>query len=127
MYDVCLHFSELRFLFVSLFLSFVAAIEEPVTSTNSYLLESDKLRFKKILENGFKLEDLPSVYYAVQGYKLLNEATPKASVRMKNFIFSNFYIKQLFDVMKIAYVLNSHDSITISLSEETINFLNKLV
>jgi len=38
------------------------------------------VRLKSILEPGFQLKDVPTVYYAASGYKLLGEAIPKADV-----------------------------------------------
>lgn len=49
-------------------------------STNSYLSVTDKARLKGILEPGFQLQNVPSVYYAISGYKLLGETIPKTDV-----------------------------------------------
>ncbi|KAL7288119.1 hypothetical protein TKK_0017782 [Trichogramma kaykai] len=43
------------------------------TSTNSYLTKDDKLRLKKVLEPGFKFQDLASLHYAIVGYKHMKE------------------------------------------------------
>lgn len=51
-------------------------------STNSYLSIADRSRLKSILESGFQLEDASTVYYAVSGYKLLEEAVPKTDVNI---------------------------------------------
>ncbi|XP_015115503.1 dolichyl-diphosphooligosaccharide--protein glycosyltransferase subunit 2 [Diachasma alloeum] len=49
------------------------------TTTNSYLSETDRARLRGVVEPGFKLTDVASVYHAVLGYKLLNEAIPRPS------------------------------------------------
>lgn len=67
-----------------------AAFSEVTQSTNSYLSLTDRTRLRSILESGFKLDDVSSVYYAVSGYKLLGEAISKADVIV--FFSSNFYI-----------------------------------
>ncbi|XP_032674890.1 dolichyl-diphosphooligosaccharide--protein glycosyltransferase subunit 2 [Odontomachus brunneus] len=58
-------------------------------STNSYLSIADKARLKSILEPGFQLQDISTVYYAVSGYKLLGEAIPKTDTICKYLIKSN--------------------------------------
>lgn len=57
-----------------------SAFSEVSQSTNSYLSVADRVRLKSILEPGFQLKDVPTVYYAASGYKLLGEAIPKADV-----------------------------------------------
>ncbi|XP_011308202.1 dolichyl-diphosphooligosaccharide--protein glycosyltransferase subunit 2 [Fopius arisanus] len=52
---------------------------EVPTSTNSYLSQIDRARLRQVVEPGFKLTDVASVYHAVLGYKLLNEAIPNPS------------------------------------------------
>lgn len=59
-----------------------SAFSEVAYSTNSYLSTADRLRLKNILESGFQLEDVSTVYYAVSGYKLLGEAVPKTDVNL---------------------------------------------
>ncbi|XP_063978196.1 dolichyl-diphosphooligosaccharide--protein glycosyltransferase subunit 2 [Diachasmimorpha longicaudata] len=49
------------------------------TTTNTYLSETDRIRLRGVVEPGLKLTDVASVYHAVLGYKLLNEAVPKPS------------------------------------------------
>jgi len=56
------------------------AFSEVMQSTNSYLSMADRMHLKNILESGFQLDDVPSVYYAVSGYKLLGEVVSKADV-----------------------------------------------
>ena len=70
-------FIGLAILVVSLF-----AQDTPssTSSTSSYLTESDKLRLKKVIEPGFTLTDAASTYYAVVGYKLIQEPIPKPAV-----------------------------------------------
>jgi hypothetical protein len=68
-----------------------SAVSEVAHSTSSYLSTADRLRLKNILESGFQLEDVSTVYYAVSGYKLLGEAIPKTDVNI--FLF---YIKYQF-------------------------------
>ncbi|XP_011141992.1 dolichyl-diphosphooligosaccharide--protein glycosyltransferase subunit 2 [Harpegnathos saltator] len=62
---------------------------EVLLSTNSYLSVADKARLKNILEPGFQLQDVPTVYYAVSGYKFLGEAIPKTDAICKYLIKSN--------------------------------------
>ncbi|XP_012231196.2 dolichyl-diphosphooligosaccharide--protein glycosyltransferase subunit 2 [Linepithema humile] len=66
-----------------------SALSEVAHSTNSYLSTADRLRLKSILESGFQLEDVSTVYYAVSGYKLLGEAVPKTDAICKYLIKSN--------------------------------------
>jgi len=65
------------------------AFSEVMQSTNSYLSMADRMHLKSILESGFQLEDVPSVYYAVSGYKLLGEVVSKADVIF--FVIYNYY------------------------------------
>ncbi|XP_015594118.1 dolichyl-diphosphooligosaccharide--protein glycosyltransferase subunit 2 [Cephus cinctus] len=48
-------------------------------STDSYLSVADKARFKKVIDPGFKLDDLSTAYYAVIGYQLIEEPVPKSA------------------------------------------------
>ncbi|XP_029170574.1 dolichyl-diphosphooligosaccharide--protein glycosyltransferase subunit 2 [Nylanderia fulva] len=66
-----------------------SALSEVSQSTNSYLSAADRVRLKSILEPGFQLQDVPSVYYAVSGYKLLGEAIPNTNAICKYLIKSN--------------------------------------
>ncbi|XP_071633205.1 dolichyl-diphosphooligosaccharide--protein glycosyltransferase subunit 2 isoform X2 [Temnothorax longispinosus] len=66
-----------------------SAFSEVTQSTNSYLSTADRVRLKSILKSGFQLDDVPSVYYAVSGYKLLGEAISKADTICKYLIKSN--------------------------------------
>ncbi|XP_011269845.1 dolichyl-diphosphooligosaccharide--protein glycosyltransferase subunit 2 [Camponotus floridanus] len=66
-----------------------SAFSEVLQSTNSYLSVADRVRLKSILEPGFQLKDVPTVYYAASGYKLLGEAIPKADAICKFLIKSN--------------------------------------
>ncbi|GAB1868025.1 Dolichyl-diphosphooligosaccharide--protein glycosyltransferase subunit 2 [Camponotus japonicus] len=66
-----------------------SAFSEVSQSTNSYLSAADRVRLKSILEPGFQLKDVPTVYYAASGYKLLGEAIPKADAICKFLIKSN--------------------------------------
>ncbi|XP_001601669.2 dolichyl-diphosphooligosaccharide--protein glycosyltransferase subunit 2 [Nasonia vitripennis] len=43
------------------------------SSTSSYLTATDKARLKKVVEPGFKLQDLSSVHYAVFGFRHIKE------------------------------------------------------
>ena len=61
-------------------LIFTSVVAEAHSSTNSYLSEADKARLKKVIEPGFKLEDVPSVHYAVLGYTLTGDTIPKTAV-----------------------------------------------
>ncbi|KDQ71487.1 dolichyl-diphosphooligosaccharide--protein glycosyltransferase subunit 2 [Zootermopsis nevadensis] len=55
----------------------LACVSDGATTTASYLSASDRIRLKQVLSVGWDLTDLPSVHYAVLGYKLLGEAVPK--------------------------------------------------
>jgi hypothetical protein len=57
-----------------------SAYSEISQSANSYLSIADRLRLKNIVKSGFQLEDVPTVYYAVNGYQYLGEAIPNADV-----------------------------------------------
>jgi len=57
-----------------------SAFSEVTQSTNSYLSTTDRTRLKNILQSGFQLDDVPSVYYAVSGYKLLGKPISKTDV-----------------------------------------------
>ncbi|KAG7199223.1 hypothetical protein KM043_018093 [Ampulex compressa] len=74
-----------------------AAVTEVSQSTNSYLTVGDKLHWKKILEPGLKLIDVPSTYYAVHGFKFLNEAL--SSVQIQG--ICNYLTKAAGDVTNI--------------------------
>ncbi|KYQ60019.1 Dolichyl-diphosphooligosaccharide--protein glycosyltransferase subunit 2, partial [Trachymyrmex zeteki] len=65
------------------------AFSEVTQSTNSYLSVADRARLKNILETGFQLDDVPSVYYAVSGYNLLGQTISKADTICKYLIKSN--------------------------------------
>ncbi|XP_018397235.1 PREDICTED: dolichyl-diphosphooligosaccharide--protein glycosyltransferase subunit 2 [Cyphomyrmex costatus] len=65
------------------------AFSEVTQSTNSYLSMADRARLKNILETGFQLDDVPSVYYTVSGYKLLGQTIPKADIICKYLIKFN--------------------------------------
>ncbi|XP_070521731.1 dolichyl-diphosphooligosaccharide--protein glycosyltransferase subunit 2 isoform X2 [Cardiocondyla obscurior] len=58
-------------------------------STNSYLSVADRVRLKNTLESGFQLDDVPSIHYAVSGYKLLGEAISKKDAICKYLVKSN--------------------------------------
>lgn len=62
----------------------LACVSDGATTTASYLSASDRIRLKQVLSVGWDLTDLPSVHYAVLGYKLLGEAVPKPQVRSLN-------------------------------------------
>ncbi|KZC05031.1 PREDICTED: dolichyl-diphosphooligosaccharide--protein glycosyltransferase subunit 2 [Dufourea novaeangliae] len=49
---------------------------EVLQSTNTYLTTADKIHLKKILEPGLSFNDVSLVYYAVQGYRFLEEPLP---------------------------------------------------
>lgn len=66
-----------------------STFSEVSQSTNSYLSVADRVRLKSILEPGFQLQDIPAVYYATNGYKLLGEAIPKIDVI---FLFHKFHM-----------------------------------
>lgn len=66
-----------------------STFSEVSQSTNSYLSVADRVRLKSILEPGFQLQDIPAVYYATNGYKLLGEAIPKIDTICKYLIKSN--------------------------------------
>ncbi|KAM0731800.1 Dolichyl-diphosphooligosaccharide--protein glycosyltransferase subunit 2 [Formica fusca] len=66
-----------------------STFSEVSQSTNSYLSVADRVRLKSILEPGFQLQDIPAVYYATNGYKLLGEAIPKIDAICKYLIKSN--------------------------------------
>ncbi|XP_072754556.1 dolichyl-diphosphooligosaccharide--protein glycosyltransferase subunit 2 [Anoplolepis gracilipes] len=66
-----------------------SVFSEVSQSTNSYLSVADRVRLKSILEPGFQLQDVPVVYYATSGYKLLGEAIPKAHATCEYLIKSN--------------------------------------
>ncbi|KYN32281.1 Dolichyl-diphosphooligosaccharide--protein glycosyltransferase subunit 2 [Trachymyrmex septentrionalis] len=65
------------------------AFSEVTQSTNSYLSMADRARLKNILEPGFQLDDIPSVYYTVNGYKLLGQTISKTDTICKYLIKSN--------------------------------------
>lgn len=50
------------------------------TSTSSHLTVADKIRLKKVLEPGHKLEDLAQTHYTVLGYKYLKEPITRIGV-----------------------------------------------
>jgi hypothetical protein len=58
----------------------LACVGDGATTTASYLSASDRIRLKQVLSVAWDLKDLPSVHYAVLGYKLLGEAVPKPQV-----------------------------------------------
>ncbi|KAJ9584791.1 hypothetical protein L9F63_020879, partial [Diploptera punctata] len=63
-----------------LFLFFIYAfttLSDGATTTASYLSTSDRARLKQVFNSAWELKDLPSVHYAVLGFKLLGEAIPK--------------------------------------------------
>lgn len=55
----------------------LACVSDGATTTASYLSASDRIRLKEVLNVGWDLQDLPSVHYAVLGYKLLGETVQK--------------------------------------------------
>ncbi|KAL0132059.1 hypothetical protein PUN28_000081 [Cardiocondyla obscurior] len=65
------------------------AYSEVMQSTNSYLSVADRVRLKNTLESGFQLDDVPSIHYAVSGYKLLGEAISKKDAICKYLVKSN--------------------------------------
>ncbi|KAL6440134.1 hypothetical protein ACFW04_003029 [Cataglyphis niger] len=66
-----------------------SVFSEVSQSTNSYLSVADRVRLKNILDPGFQLQDVPAVYYAVNGYKFLGETIPKIDAICKYLIKSN--------------------------------------
>jgi len=58
----------------------LAYVSDGATTTASYLSASDRVRLKQVLDVAWDLKDLPSVHYAVLGYKFLGEAVPKLQV-----------------------------------------------
>jgi len=69
------------------------AFSEVTQSTNSYLSMADRARLKNILEPGFQLDDIPSVYYTVNGYKLLGQTISKTDVSFfSSYVYVYFYI-----------------------------------
>jgi hypothetical protein len=58
----------------------LACVSEGATTTASYLSSSDRIRLKEVLSVGWDLKDLPTVRYAVLGYKLLGETVPNPQV-----------------------------------------------
>jgi hypothetical protein len=58
----------------------LACVSDGATTTASYLSASDRIRLKQVLNVAWDLKDLPSVHYAVLGYKLLGEKVPKPQV-----------------------------------------------
>lgn len=63
-------------LFLFLIYAFATVIDG-ATTTASYLSTSDRTRLKQVLSSAWELQDLPSVHYAVLGFKLLGETIPK--------------------------------------------------
>ncbi|KAK7866677.1 hypothetical protein R5R35_006061 [Gryllus longicercus] len=47
------------------------------TTTAAYLADTDKARLKQVFSGAWDLKDLPSIHYAVLGYKLLGQTVPK--------------------------------------------------
>lgn len=59
----------------------LVCVSDGATTTASYLSVADRMRLKQVLSVAWHLQDIPSVHYAVLGYKLLGEAVPKQQVR----------------------------------------------
>ncbi|XP_023714512.1 dolichyl-diphosphooligosaccharide--protein glycosyltransferase subunit 2 [Cryptotermes secundus] len=55
----------------------LVCVSDGATTTASYLSVADRMRLKQVLSVAWNLQDIPSVHYAVLGYKLLGEAVPK--------------------------------------------------
>jgi hypothetical protein len=71
------------FLVGVLFLMLIGAlvcVSDGATTTASYLSAADRIRLKQVLSVAWDLQDIPTVHYAVLGYKLLGEAVPKPQV-----------------------------------------------
>jgi ABC-type phosphate transport system permease subunit len=58
----------------------LVCVGDGATTTASYLSAADRMRLKHVLSVAWDLQDIPSVHYAVLGYKLLGEAVPKQQV-----------------------------------------------
>lgn len=102
-----------------------SVFSEVSQSTNSYLSVADRVRLKNILDPGFQLQDIPAVYYAVDGYKFLGETIPKIDVIFlfhKFHMFKKYSIYINYYVMKKFCILRFHDYL-ISLSDCNIFFL----
>lgn len=58
----------------------LVCVSDGATTTASYLSAADRIRLKQVLSVAWDLQDIPTVHYAVLGYKLLGEAVPKPQV-----------------------------------------------
>lgn len=75
----------------------LACVSDGATTTAAYLSASDKIRLKEVLNVGWELQDLPSVHYAVLGYKLLGETVPKPQVMtVVRFIYFYLFVYLMF-------------------------------
>ena len=79
----------MRLLFL-LLLGIIVSVE--CLTPSLYLTTLDKNRLKQVLNNAWVLDDIPSVHYAVNGYKLLNEPLSLSSVSFTKY-FMGFYRK----------------------------------